>query len=97
MIPNNYTDFQYALEESKPDHSWPEGLQALWYVAKDDWQKSHAIAQDLHTPLGNWIHAYLHRKEGDEFNAGFWYRQAGKTYPIISLEDELQEIVESTL
>ncbi|WP_158979394.1 hypothetical protein [Cellulophaga sp. L1A9] len=97
MIPINYTEFKYALEQNTPEINWPEGLKALWYVAKDDWQNSHAIAQDLHTPLGSWIHGYLHRKEGDAFNAGYWYKQAGKTYPTINLEDELQEIVESIL
>ncbi|AIY14855.1 hypothetical protein [Cellulophaga baltica] len=97
MIPVNYTDFTYTLENKAPDKNWPEGLKAMWFDAKGDWQKSHAIAQDLNTPLGSLIHAYLHRKEGDEFNAGFWYRQAGVTYPQVSLQEELQEIVEEIL
>jgi len=47
----------------------------------------------MHNELGSWMHAYLHRKEGDRFNAGYWYRQARRSYPQVSLENELREIV----
>tara|TARA_R110000868_G_scaffold4211_16_gene26811 strand:- start:987 stop:1283 length:297 start_codon:yes stop_codon:yes gene_type:complete len=93
----NYLEFQESLQNDKPDVEWQDGLKALWYDAKGDWEASHNIAQDLHTQLGSLIHAYLHRKEGDEFNAGYWYRQSNSSFPKISLEDELQKIVESIL
>tara|TARA_R110002050_G_scaffold16019_1_gene48903 strand:+ start:30706 stop:31002 length:297 start_codon:yes stop_codon:yes gene_type:complete len=93
----NYLEFQESLQNDKPDGEWQEGLKALWYDAKGDWEASHNIAQDLHTQLGSLIHAYLHRKEGDELNAGYWYRQSNSSFPKISLEDELQKIVESIL
>ena len=50
----------------------------MWFDVKGDWEASHNIAQDMHDDNGSWIHAYLHRKEGDKFNAGYWYRRARK-------------------
>lgn len=97
MIPENYTEFQETLENNSPLPNWPEGLKSLWYEARGDWGASHDIAQDLHTELGSWIHAYLHRKEGDEWNAGYWYRQANRPFSKLSLDEELQEIVEFVL
>jgi hypothetical protein len=47
----------------------------------------------MHSKLGSWLHAYLHRKEGDRFNAGYWYRLAEKSFPKSTLEEELEEIV----
>jgi hypothetical protein len=67
-------------------------LQALWYDANQDWQSAHQIAQELHTQNASWIHAYLHRKEGDRYNAHYWYQQAGRKFPTISLSEEWQEI-----
>lgn len=93
MLPKNYTDFEKSLAKPTPDTAWPNALKALWYDAKGDWESSHNIAQDMHNELGSWMHAYLHRKEGDAFNAGYWYRQAGRSYPEISLDAELREMV----
>lgn len=96
-VPKTYSEFQESLLASAPLAGWPEPLKALWYDTKDDWEASHDIAQEMHNDLGSWIHAYLHRKEGDEFNAGYWYRRAGKPFPKISLKEEHQEIVEFIL
>ncbi|MFX0556822.1 hypothetical protein ACOCEA_08485 [Maribacter sp. CXY002] len=93
MKPKNYTEFEATLHLQTPPADWPEGLKALWFDAKGDWEASHNIAQDMYNTLGSWIHAYLHRKEGDRFNAGYWYGQANKTYPEKSLEEELKEMV----
>lgn len=90
----DYTTFLETLDENEPPSDWSLALQSLWYDAKGDWESSHNIAQDLHTPMGSWIHAYLHRKEGDDWNAGYWYRQAGQPFPKHSLEEELQQLVE---
>ncbi len=96
MMPNlkNYEDFKSTLLNKKPDSTWPEALKSLWYDAKSDWKASHDIAQELHNDIGSWIHAYLHRKEGDEFNAGYWYRRANQEFPEISLEEEHRKITE---
>jgi len=93
MLPKDIKEFSGSLNADAPIGDWPEALKAMWYDAKGDWEASHDIAQDLHTYLGSWIHAYLHRKEGDEFNAGYWYRQADKSYPKITLEEEFQKLV----
>jgi hypothetical protein len=97
MIPDNYFDFKISLELNYPNQNWPEALKALWYDTKGDWKSSHNIAQDMNNQLGSWIHAYLHRKEGDEWNARYWYGQAKRAFPIISLEEELKELVEYVL
>jgi hypothetical protein len=68
-------------------------LLALWHDAKGDWDAAHDIAQDMHTRDGSWLHAYLHRKEGDQWNAGYWYRQAGKPVHAGTLEQEWEELV----
>lgn len=94
----NYGQFKKSLTtQSKPDDTWPDALKAMWYDAAGNWSASHDIAQELHTDLGSWIHAYLHRKEGDDWNAGYWYNRAHKKFPKISLEEELKEIVEYVL
>ncbi|WP_036385434.1 hypothetical protein [Muricauda sp. MAR_2010_75] len=93
--PHSFSAFMETLNAQEPNPEWPSALQALWYDAKGDWEASHDIAQDIHTTMGSWIHAYLHRKEGDKWNAGYWYRQAGKPFPEYSLEEELQVLVNS--
>lgn len=72
-------------------------LQALWYDAKGDWEKAHTLIQDVPDKTGAWIHAYLHRKEGDIWNADYWYTKAHKKRPPFSLEQEWEEIVSSLL
>ncbi len=96
-IPDSYRNFKSMLENTTPPIDWPAALKSLWFSGKGDWEASHNIAQDMHSDLGSWIHAYLHRQEGDEFNAGYWYRRAGKPYPKISLDEEHQEITEYVL
>ncbi|WP_299317576.1 hypothetical protein [uncultured Maribacter sp.] len=97
MIPKTYLEFEKSLELSTVPKEWSDELKAAWYDAKGDWEASHNIAQDMHSTLGSWLHAYLHRKEGDRFNAGYWYRLAKKEYPTISLDEELKVIVEYIL
>ena len=57
----------------------PPLLYALWHEAHGDWERAHTIAQDIDTPDAGWVHAYLHRKEGDTSNADYWYRRAGRS------------------
>ncbi|MCA9399158.1 MAG: hypothetical protein KC618_05385 [Candidatus Omnitrophica bacterium] len=91
-----FTDFQQSLQkEVPPDFS--DLLSALWWDAKGHWEKAHKIAQDVHTNDGSWVHAYLHRKEGDEFNAGYWYNRAGKSKSRLSLDEEWKNIVKALL
>ena len=77
----------------------PEGLslpqQALWYDGKEDWKKAHDLIDRLHDPVSAHIHAYLHRKEGDTWNADYWYSKANKKRPNISLKEEWEQLVEA--
>lgn len=68
-------------------------LEAMWHDAKGNWHKAHDIAQEIHSPEGSWVHAYLHRKEGDHTNAQYWYRKARYKMPSFSLNQEWEEIV----
>jgi hypothetical protein len=68
-------------------------LLALWWDAKGDWEKAHEVAQDVEGRDGAWVHAYLHRKEGDLGNAGYWYRQAGRRVATGDLRVEWEAIV----
>ncbi len=68
-------------------------LKALWYDAKGDWNAAHEIIQDLNDKRAAWIHAYLHRAEGDISNADYWYRRADRQRPSISLKEEWENMV----
>lgn len=72
-------------------------LTALWHDAVGDWGGAHAVAQDVGSPDGAWVHAYLHRREGDISNAHYWYQRAGRTAAVGSLDDERRAIVEALL
>lgn len=93
----SYLEFEETLSNSKPNSDWSEALQAMWYDANGNWEASHDIAQEMHNSLGSWIHGYLHRKEGDEWNAGYWYRQANKPFPKTTLAQEHREITDFIL
>ena len=68
-------------------------LLALWWDGKGDWEKAHEIAQKVPGADGAWVHAYLHRKEGDPGNAAYWYRRAGRGVAAGDLRLEWEEIV----
>ena len=72
-------------------------LLALWWDAKGDWDRAHEVAQDVPGADGAWVHAYLHRKEGDSGNAAYWYAQAGRPVAKDSLEAEWERIVADLL
>src|SRR5690242_5883415 len=65
-------------------------VQALWHDARGDWEAAHRCAQDDSSPAGSWVHAYLHRKEGDLGNAGYWYARAGRRQPAASVSLEAE-------
>ena len=90
------TDLRGTLSNAAPAPDLAPPLQALWWAAKGDWNKAHQIAQDDESADAAWVHAYLHRVEGDLGNAGYWYRRAGKPAAEDSLDAEWERIV-STL
>jgi len=81
----------------KCPNSLPLALQALWYDFKGDWNNSHEILQNASDADCDWVHAYLHRKEGDVSNAGYWYRRSGKPEFQGDLNQEWQHIVRELL
>jgi len=91
------TQFNASLILDQPDNSWPPLIQALWYDAKGDWNNAHNIADGFGTADGDWVHAYLHRKEGDSWNAGYWYRRAGQPIPEVDLDTERTLIIQALL
>ena len=76
-----------------PDLSAP--LAALWWAAKSDWDQAHKIVQDESSREAAWVHAYLHRVEGDLGNAGYWYRRARQPVATDSVETEWDRIVDA--
>ena len=97
----NLQQFRDSLSGSEPPEGLPDVLNAalagLWWDARGDWTRAHESAQTDNGPAGAWVHAYLHRKEGDSSNAGYWYGRAGKTPAKGSFEDEWAEITSSLL
>lgn len=91
------SEFQNSLGLSSPPTGLNELLKALWFDGKGDWASGHNLIQDLETKEAAWIHAYLHRKEGDESNARYWYSRAGKKFPKVDLKQEWNEIVKELL
>ncbi|MEO5996842.1 MAG: hypothetical protein ABIN89_08925 [Chitinophagaceae bacterium] len=92
-----FEEFNSTLSSSTPPADLSVYLKVLWFDGKNDWDKAHNIAQDLTDKNGSWLHAYLHRKEGDISNAGYWYRKAGKPLPAYSMAQEWKEIVNDFL
>lgn len=84
-------------DSGPPPDSSPE-IQALWHTKAGNWDAAHDIAQDIHTPMGSWLHAMLHLIEGDTGNAGYWFRKAGHPVRSTSEIDTLwQQIAQELL
>ena len=91
------SEFKDSLREEQLGDELPVQLKSLWYDGKGDWQRAHAEVDQLGDKMSAWVHAYLHRKEGDVWNADYWYRQAGETRPAVSLEAEWEALVSQFL
>jgi hypothetical protein len=97
FVDMTFEEFSQSLTSVTPPSNISVYLETLWYDGNNDWERSHKIAQDIIDKNGSWLHAYLHRKEGDIGNAGYWYRKAGKPVPAYSLNQEWIELVENFL
>lgn len=84
-----------AETEDQPPAGITESLRALWLARADRWHEAHDLCQDLPDPDGAWIHAYLHRVEGDLGNASYWYGRSGRPMPAtgVPLEEEWAALV----
>jgi hypothetical protein len=90
-------EFKSSLKNNEPPDGLTPLLKALWYDANGDWKNAHETAQEISTYDGSWVHAYLHRKEGDLSNASYWYLRAGRIMPDMSLEIEWEKILTELL
>jgi hypothetical protein len=88
----NMAEFKASFSGATPAPQLSVQLAALWWAAKGGWDAAHRLVQDDPSADAAWVHAYLHRVEGDLGNAGYWYRQAGKPVAAGSLEAEWESI-----
>src|SRR3954452_1964078 len=95
-FPMIIAEFKSRLSAAAPPDVSP-ALAALWWAAKGEWDKAHAIVQDDDGVDAAWVHAWLHRVEGDPGNAGYWYRRAGKPVASGPLEAEWESIASAFL
>src|SRR5690349_13945648 len=89
--------FLASLADGAPPAGLSPLLCSLWFERRGDWNRAHAIAQDVADADGAWVHAYLHRRERDRSNAAYWYRQARRPVESGDLDREWRAIVEALL
>jgi hypothetical protein len=90
-------EFRVSIAEEVPPVGLPAPLTALWWDAKGDWSRAHALVDELETLDGMAVHAYLHRKEGAASNAEYWYQRSGRRFYRPTLEAEWEALVEGLL
>jgi len=90
-------EFKASVALAGPHEGLAAPLAALWWDAKGDWTRAHALVDELETAEGMAVHAYLHRKEGSASNADYWYARAGRTFHRPTLEAEWAALVEGLL
>ena len=93
----DFDRFKASLLEERPPAGLERALRALWADGKGDWDGAHEIAQDGDDRDSAWVHAYLHRKEGDLSNAKYWYRHAGRSVSRLASQEEWAEIAAALL
>ena len=93
----DFQTFRDSLASPEPPAALSLALQALWWDAKGDWDKAHERAQERDDAAGMRVHAYLHRKEGDHSNAGYWYRRCGVAPSTLTLDAEWEALVRDLL
>jgi hypothetical protein len=90
-------EFRQSLTAAEPPAGFTLALTGLWWDGKGDWSKAHESAQQDEGANGSWVHAYLHRKDGDQGNAAYWYSRAGKPVCHEPLDVEWASIVQALL
>jgi hypothetical protein len=90
-------EFRQSLAATEPPAGLTEALSALWWDAKGEWARAHESAQQDEGKDSSWVHAYLHRKEGDQGNAAYWYSRGGKPICREPLDAEWVSIVRALL
>jgi hypothetical protein len=90
-------ELKHSVMKAEPPAGLAPAVAALWWDAKGDWERAHALIMDEDGKDCAWVHAYLHRREGDLDNAGYWYAKAGKAVPAVPLQDEWDSIAAALL
>jgi hypothetical protein len=93
----DYSAFKASLAHAKPAAALTPALAALWWAGKNDWEAAHRIVMEQEDNDCAWVHAHLHRVEGDLDNARYWYRRAGRPEASSALEDEWNAIAQALL
>ena len=93
----NLAEFRRSLAAPAPPAGLGPALEALWHDARGDFDRAHQLAQDDEGGRGDWVHAYLHRKQGDSGNAAYWYRRAGRPFCRDALDAEWEAIAGALL
>jgi hypothetical protein len=93
----DFEAFKISTLREEPPADLGPAIAGLWWDAKGDWAKAHESAQQDESPVGAWVHAYLHRKEGDVSNATYWYSRAGKRPSQAAFDEEWSEIIAALL
>ena len=86
--------FRATVDEDEAPAGLTAPLAALWWDAKGNWAQAHGLVDELESPEGMAVHAYLHRKEGEAGNAEYWYQRTGRAFYREKLEDEWEALVE---
>ena len=92
-----FGEFKASTQHSEPPEELSLALQSLWWMEKSDWNRAHGLVDDAEGTDECWVHAHLHRVEGDLANAGYWYRKARKPVAISELDNERREIIAALL
>ncbi len=94
----DWDSFTKSLALASPAVDWPPALAAVWWLAKGNWDRAHGIVQEREGDAAcNWVHAHLHRVEGDTWNAAYWYRRAARPAATAALDAERAEILAALL
>ena len=93
----NLAEFRTCLAQDSAPTGLGAGLRALWHLGRKEWDTAHALVQDENDPASAWVHAHVHRIEGDLSNAAYWYRRAGRPRSEKGLEEEWEEMVSTLL
>lgn len=97
-MPQSADPFEKSLAEAAPPRDWPLPAAALWWDAKGNWTKAHdLVATDEQSQPAAWVHAYLHRKEGDIDNARYWYDCARRPVCVATLDEERTLMIRALL
>jgi hypothetical protein len=97
VVQMSFAEFKASLDQPNPPAMLTPALRGLWHDGRGDWEQAHRCVQDDASAEGAWVHAYLHRREGDAGNAAYWYARAKRPAAATDLPGEWAEISRALL